>query len=40
MKRLSLPVVAALVLTACATSPLGRQQFLFLPAAEMDQMVY
>lgn len=38
MKRLSLPVVAALVLTACATSPLGRQQFLFLPAAEMDQM--
>ena len=38
MKRLSLPVVAALVLTACATSPLGRQQFLFMPAAEMDQM--
>lgn len=37
MKRLSLPL-ALLLLTACATSPLGRHQFLLLPEAEVDQM--
>ncbi|MBM1145318.1 MAG: peptidase [Alcanivorax sp.] len=38
MKRLALPALTVLLLAACATSPLGRQQFLLLPAAEMDQM--
>lgn len=31
-------VLATALLAACATSPLGRQQFLLLPASEMDQM--
>ncbi|MCU5787942.1 M48 family metallopeptidase [Alloalcanivorax marinus] len=38
MKRLALPAAALLLLVACATSPLGRQQFLLMPASEMDQM--
>ncbi|AFT70521.1 Peptidase, M48 family [Alloalcanivorax dieselolei B5] len=38
MKRIALPVLAALALTACATSPLGRSQFLLMPADQMDQM--
>ena len=38
MKRIALPVLTALALTACATSPLGRSQFLLMPADQMDQM--
>lgn len=38
MTRLSLCAMVVLALTACATSPLGRQQFLIMPAAEVDQM--
>ncbi|GAA5120989.1 M48 family metallopeptidase [Alloalcanivorax gelatiniphagus] len=38
MKRLALPAAGLLLLAACATSPLGRHQFLLMPASEMDQM--
>lgn len=37
MKSALLPLLV-LLLTACATSPLGRHQFVLIPAAEMDQM--
>lgn len=38
MKRLALPALSVLLLAACATSPLGRHQFLLMPASDMDQM--
>ncbi|ASK33927.1 M48 family metallopeptidase [Alloalcanivorax mobilis] len=38
MKRMLLTPLTVLILTACATSPLGRHQFLLLPESEMDQM--
>lgn len=37
MKRTLIPLLA-LLLAACATSPLGRQQILLLPEARMEQM--
>jgi predicted Zn-dependent protease len=38
MKRFAPLILAILMFSACATSPLGRQQFLLLPESEMDQM--
>ncbi len=38
MKKIILGIVVALVLHACATSPLGRSQLILFPEAEMAQM--
>jgi predicted Zn-dependent protease len=38
MKVLSKLLVLALILTACATSPLGRRQFILLPQDQVDLM--
>lgn len=38
MKTLFVSLLLSAVAVACATSPMGRSQFLLMPAAEMDQM--
>jgi len=38
LKKILSPLIAAGFLTACATSPTGRSQLIFLPEAQIDQM--
>jgi predicted Zn-dependent protease len=38
LKKFFLSSVAALVLSACATSPTGRTQFIYMPDNQVDQM--
>jgi predicted Zn-dependent protease len=38
MRKKIVPILVTLLLNACATSPTGRSQFVFLPEAQIDQM--
>ena len=38
MKRIAIIALTALLVVACATSPLGRRQVLLMPAEQLDQM--
>jgi predicted Zn-dependent protease len=38
MHKKIVPILVTLLLNACATSPTGRSQFVFLPEAQIDQM--
>jgi predicted Zn-dependent protease len=38
MRKKIAPILVTLLLNACATSPTGRTQFVFLPEAQVDQM--
>ncbi len=38
MKKPLIILCAGVALAACATSPLGRNQFLLMPADQMDEM--
>ncbi len=38
LRQWSLVALAAVLLTACATSPLGRKQLILLPDSQMDQL--
>ena len=38
MRKKIVPILVTLLLNACATSPTGRTQFVFLPEAQVDQM--
>ncbi|MGZ4958955.1 MAG: M48 family metallopeptidase [Methylomonas sp.] len=38
LKKILLSSLAALTLSACATSPTGRTQFIYMPESEVDQM--
>ncbi|HEY8159833.1 MAG TPA: M48 family metallopeptidase [Methylobacter sp.] len=38
MRKKIFPILVILLLNACATSPTGRSQFIFLPESQVDQM--